>query len=78
MLAVNHVENLSAHDLIAKLDPLPLVQPVEHSPAQFLNALRQHKIFFLHIEQLVKIYVVLVVRIPEMIVSYKDDLVEII
>jgi hypothetical protein len=77
LLAVNYVRNLPAHDLIAKLDLLPLVQPVEHRTAQFLNALQRHEIFFLHVEQLVKINIVLVVRIPEMIVSCKDNLAEI-
>lgn len=77
LFAVNDVENLPENDLVAELDLLPFIEPVEHGPAQLLDALRRHEIFSIHVERLAEIDLTLVVRIPKMIVHRRNDLIEI-
>ncbi|MEC7657978.1 MAG: hypothetical protein VX416_16725 [Pseudomonadota bacterium] len=60
------------------LDLLPFVEPVEYRTAQFLNALWRHQVFLFHIIELVEIDARLVVRIPEMVMGRRDDLIEIV
>ena len=69
LLAVNNVGNLSAHNLVAELDSLPFVEPVNYRTAHSLNALRWHQVFLVHIKGLIEIDLRLVVRIPEMVMG---------
>ena len=78
LLAVNNIGNLPAYNLVAELDLLPFVKPVEYRTAQFLNSLRRHQVFLVHIKGLIEIDVRLVVCTPEFVMGRRDDLIEIV
>ena len=77
LIALIDVGNLPTNDLVAELDLLTLIEPVKLGPAQLLDALRRHKIFSVHVKHLVKIDLTFVVRIPNMNMRQRNDLIEI-